>query len=42
MTDICVIGGDGFVGFSLCSELKIKKTNFLNKNFTSINLRETE
>ena len=28
MIDICVIGGDGFVGFSVCSELK-KKTNFV-------------
>jgi nucleoside-diphosphate-sugar epimerase len=28
MIDVCVIGGDGFVGFSVCSELK-KKTNFV-------------
>jgi nucleoside-diphosphate-sugar epimerase len=27
MIDICVIGGDGFVGFSVCSELKKKKLN---------------
>ena len=38
MTDICVIGGNGFVGFSICSELQRKKTNFVKitrQNYSS-------
>ena len=29
MIDVCVVGGNGFVGSSICSELKKKKNNFL-------------
>ena len=29
MIDVCVVGGNGFVGSSICSELKKKKTNFV-------------
>ena len=29
MIDVCVVGGNGFVGSSICSELKKKKTNFI-------------
>ena len=29
MIDVCVIGGNGFVGSSICFELKKKKTNFI-------------